>query len=377
MGLMNFRFSILLDFGALAQLNGQLRKIGIARPLVCTDPGLARIGLLGRLVDSLDGLPHAVFDRTPENPTEAAVLEAAAIYRAEGCDGIVALGGGSSMDLAKAVAVMATHDGELISFTATRGGTKKIRNPATVIAVPTTAGTGSEVSSGSVIVMESGEKLILAAGSLVPRLAICDPELTIGLPPLLTAATGMDCVTHCIEAILVPVDNPMADAFGYDGLSRAIRDGALERAVADGQDREARKQMMIAASQGALAFNKGLGAVHSMSHAAGRIKALNLHHGTLNAVLLPTVLRFNKGHADDKYARIAGAMGLAPDTDLAAAVEALNGRLGLPPNLKAMGVGADMVPGMVEHALADICTHTNPRKIGAAEYQALYAEQLA
>lgn len=377
MAMMNFRFTILMDYGALAELAGQLRKLGIARPLVCTDPGLARIGLLARLVEALDGLPHAVFDRTPENPTEAAVLQATDAYRSGGCDGIVALGGGSSMDLAKAVAVMATHDGDLLSFTIGQGGTKKIRSPATVVAVPTTAGTGSEVSSGSVIVMESGEKLILAAASLVPKLAICDPELTLGLPPLLTAATGMDCVTHCIEAILVPVENPMADAFGYDGLGRAIRDGALERAVADGQDREARKQMMVAASQGALAFNKGLGAVHAMSHAAGRIKALNLHHGTLNAVLLPTVLRFNRGHAGDKYDRIAHAMGLPAGTDLADAIAALNARIGLPPSLKAMGVSQDMLPGMVAHALADICTFTNPRKLGATEYEKLYAEQLA
>lgn len=377
MAMINYRFSILMEFGALGELAGQLRKLGVGRPLVCTDPGLARIGLLARTVEALDGLPHAVFDRTPENPTEAAVLEAVALYRSEGCDGVVALGGGSSMDLAKAVAVMATHEGDLMSFTVGRGGTKKIRAPATLVAIPTTAGTGSEVSSGAVIVMETGEKLVLAAAALVPRLAICDPELTLGLPPLLTAATGMDCVTHCIEAILVPTDNPMADAFGYDGLSRAIRDRALERAVTDGQDREARRQMMIAASEGALAFNKGLGAVHSMSHAAGRIKSLNLHHGTLNAVLLPTVLRFNQGHAGDKYERIARAMGLPADADLAEAIEALNRRIGLPPNLKAMGVTADMVPGMVEHAMADICTFTNPRKIGPGDYERLYAEQLA
>ncbi|MEQ8499622.1 MAG: iron-containing alcohol dehydrogenase [Sneathiellaceae bacterium] len=377
MGLMNFRFSILLEFGALAELSGQLGKLKIARPLICTDPGLARIGILDRLVAALDGLPHAVFDQTPENPTEAAVLKAAEVYRAADCDGVVALGGGSSMDLAKAVAVMVAHDGDLMSFTVGKGGTKKIRTPATLVAVPTIAGTGSEVSSGSVIVMETGEKLILAAGSLVPRLAICDPELTLGLPPLLTAATGMDCVTHCIEAILVPADNPMADAFGFDGLTRAVQDGALERAVADGQDRDARKQMMVAASEGALAFNKGLGAVHSMSHAAGRIKALNLHHGTLNAVLLPTVLRFNHGHAADKYDRIARAMGLKAGSDLAEAIEGLNRRIGLPANLKEMGVTGDMVPGMVSHALADICTYTNPRKIGATEYEALFAEQLA
>lgn len=377
MAMMNFRFTILLEDGALAELGNQLRKLGIGRPLVCTDPGLLRLGLVGRLVEALGDLPHSVYAETPENPTEAAVLQATAQYRAEGCDGIVALGGGSSMDLAKAVAVMANHEGDLLSFTVAKGGSRRIRTPAPLVAVPTTAGTGSEVSTGSVIVMAGGEKLILASGSLVPRLAICDPELTLGLPPLLTAATGMDCVTHCMEAILVPVDNPMADAFGYDGLARAVRDRALERAVADGQDRDARRQMMIAASEGALAFNKGLGAVHSLSHAAGRIKSLNLHHGTLNAVLLPTVLRFNHGHVGDKYGRIAQAMGLRPDADLADYVEALNARIGLPPNLKAMGITDDMVPGMIEHAMADICTLTNPRKVGPAEYEDLLRQQLA
>jgi len=377
MAMMNFRFSILLEAGALAELGKQLGKLGITRPLICSDPGLLRLGLVGRLVEALGDLPHAIYSETPENPTEAAVLEATARYKAEGCDGVVALGGGSSMDLAKAVAVMATHEGDLLSFTVAKGGSRRIRSPAPLVAIPTTAGTGSEVSNGSVIIMAGGEKLILAAASLVPKLAICDPDLTLGLPPFLTAATGMDCVTHCIEAILVPVENPMADAFGYDGLGRAIRDRALERAVADGQDRDARKQMMVAASEGALAFNKGLGAVHSLSHAAGRIKELNLHHGTLNAVLLPAILRFNHGHAGDKYDRIAAAMGLKPGADLAEAIEGLNARIGLPANLKAMGVTDDMVPGMVEHATADICTFTNPRKIGPAEYEQILARQLA
>ncbi len=187
---------------------------------------------------------------------------------------------------------------------------------------------------------------------------ICDPELTIGLSPRLTAATGMDAVTHCIEAILSPAVNPPAEAIGLDGLERAIGAGNLVRAVVDGGDREARWHMMMAATEGAMAFIKGLGAVHAMSHSAGRLGGLSLHHGTLNAVILPHVLRFNQDAAAAKYGRIRRAMGLGADADLAVAIEDLNRQVGLPASLGVLGVTPAHIPELVEHALGDIAGAT-------------------
>ena len=316
-------------------------------------------------------------DGTPENPTQVSVEEATAKYLEADCDGVVAFGGGSSMDLAKAVALAVTHTGELIDYTAGLGGAAKIQDVAPLIAIPTTSGTGSEVSSGAVIIMKNGEKLILASKNLVPRTAICDPTLTIGLPPHLTAATGMDAMTHCIEALLSPQINPPAEAVGCDGIERGIREGHLLRAFQDGGDPDARWHMMMAATEGAMAFSKGLGAVHSMSHACGANQTLRLHHGTLNAVILPTILDFNRGYVGDKYARLNNAMGRASGDDPATFIRDLNTQLGLPANLSEMGVTRDMVASLASHAAKDVCTFTNPRSCSAAEYEVLFETALA
>jgi 4-hydroxybutyrate dehydrogenase len=246
-----------------------------------------------------------------------------------------------------------------------------------VVAIPTTAGTGSEVSVGFIVVTEDGRKLTFVSDAFIPKVAICDPELTLGLPPLLTAATGMDAVTHAIEAVLSPAINPPAEAIGLDALERAVGEGHLEKAVADGADREARWQMMMAATEGAFAFVKGLGAVHVMSHACGALPGLALHHGTLNAVLLPTVLRLNAPAAPDKTRRIARAMGLAEDADVAQAISELNRRLGLPAGLAAMGVGEEHIPRLAAQAAEDLATRTNPVPLDEAGYRALFAEALA
>lgn len=363
----------IFDHGASNQLGEVLAAHGIKKPLLCTDQGLVKLGMVRELAAKLSNdVSPSIFDETPENPTQAAVEKAVERYREDGCDGVVAFGGGSSMDLAKAVALAVTHDGELIDYTAGLGGVERISEVAPLIAIPTTSGTGSEVSSGSVIIMNNGEKLILISPHLRPRTAICDPELTIGLPPLLTAATGMDAVTHCIEALLVPEVNPPADAVGCDGIERAVRDGHLLRAVKDGNDRDARWNMMMAATEGAMAFSKGLGAVHSMSHACGADEHLRLHHGTLNAVFLPTILDFNRDHVGDKYKRLNAAMGLATEADPAEAIRKLNAELGLPANLGEMGVQADQIPALAEHAAKDVCTFTNPRPCSTEDYVRLY-----
>lgn len=365
-------------YGALSEIGNALPGLSIERPMVCSDQGLREAGLIDRLLSELpSGMEATVFDRTPPNPSEGAVNEAAALYREQGCDGVIALGGGSSIDLGKAVALRATHDGPLENFTVHKGGLQKIGPVAPLIAIPTTAGTGSEVARASVVILENGEKRVIASPHLIPRLSILDPELTLSLPPYLTAATGMDAVTHCIEAVISPTVNPPAEAIGLDGIERALGasstgEGALLRAVADGGDRDARWTMMLVSTEGAMAFSKGLGAVHAMSHACGKDQELKLHHGTLNAVLLPPVLRFNREHAQEKYPRIARAMGLAPDADLASTIAGLNAKLGLPDGLASMGITHDMIPDLAAHAEHDMCTATNPAPLDRAGYERLF-----
>jgi 4-hydroxybutyrate dehydrogenase len=220
-----------------------------------------------------------------------------------------------------------------------------------------------------------GRKLGLISPHLIPRRAICDRDLTLGLPPRLTAATGMDALSHCIETFLSPRFNPPAEAIALDGAGRIMCH--LERAVADGADREARSELMMGALEGGLTFQKGLGAVHGLSHALGSLKEPALHHGTLNAVLLPPVVRFNAGHVGDKYDRLAASMGLIRNADLAAEIEDLNARLGLPRSLRAMGVPESVIPEMAEKAERDHSTATNPRPCSAADYAILMRENIA
>ncbi|MFN0183961.1 MAG: iron-containing alcohol dehydrogenase [Aquabacterium sp.] len=363
------------DFGAIKMLAPELARLGVKRPLVVTDKGVRAAGLLERVLAAMASPDAAVFDDTPGNPTEAATLAALAQYQAQGCDGVVCLGGGSSMDLGKSVALLAVSGLPLAQYDPLKGGGKHIKGVAPVICVPTTAGTGSEVSVGVVIILEQGHKLTVASPQLIPRVAICDPELTLGLPPLLTAATGMDAITHCIEAFLTPQVNPPAEGVALDGLWRGWR--AIEAAVHHGAtDRDARWQMMMASTEGAMAFVKGLGAVHSMSHVVGARHELRAHHGTLNAVILPSVLRFNAEVCADKYVRLRQAMGLDAGTDIAAAIEARNAAIGLPRGLAQMGVTPAMIPELVPVALADLAHFGCPRKPSADDYAQLYAQAM-
>jgi 4-hydroxybutyrate dehydrogenase len=236
--------------------------------------------------------------------------------------------------------------------------------------VPTTAGTGSEVARGAIVIVDDGRKLGFHSWHLVPRTALLDPELTLGLPPMLTAATGMDAIAHCMETFMAPAFNPPADGIGLDGLRRGW--AHIERATKDGRDREARLNMMSASMQGAMAFQKGLGCVHSLSHSLGGVNP-RLHHGTLNAVFLPAVIRFNAEaesmRKDDRLQRMAHAMGLASGSDVPEAVKDMSARLGLPSGLAAMGVTPDMFDRVIEGAMADHCHKTNPRLASPDDYR--------
>lgn len=362
-----------IDFGALAQLRSECARVGMRRPLIVTDAGVKAAGLLDRAQAALGDLAAAVFDATPSNPTEAAVRAATAVYREAGCDGLIALGGGSAIDCAKGVAIAATHEGPLKTYATIEGGSPRItERVAPLIAVPTTAGTGSEVARGAILIVDDGRKLGFHSWHLVPKAAILDPELTLGLPPRLTAATGMDAIAHCMETFMANAFNPPADGIALDGLARGW--AHIERATRDGQDREARLNMMSASMQGAMAFQKGLGCVHSLSHSLGGLDP-RLHHGTLNAVFLPAVIRFNAEaesmRKERRLERMAHAMGVPAAADVAEAVRAMTERLGLPTRLRDLGVNPSQFDAIITGALADHCHKTNPRLASAEDYRGM------
>ena len=364
---------IQFEFGAIKLLKQECARVGISRPLIVTDPGVKAAGILQKALDALPGLQVTVFDQTPSNPTEAAVRAAADLYKASGCDGLIAVGGGSAIDCAKGVAIAATHEGPLTTYATIEGGSLKItERAAPLIAVPTTSGTGSEVARGAIIIVDDHRKLGFHSWHLVPRAAICDPELTLGLPAKLTAATGMDAIAHCMETFMSAAFNPPADGIALDGLERGW--AHIERATRDGSDREARFNLMSASMQGAMAFQKGLGCVHSLSHSLGGVDP-RLHHGTLNAMFLPAVVGFNASAAsvqkEQRLERMARAMGLHSGSDIGEAITDMNARLGLPAGLAEMGVQSTAFEKIIQGALADHCHASNPRLASAHDYEAM------
>ncbi|WP_050479909.1 iron-containing alcohol dehydrogenase [Herbaspirillum rhizosphaerae] len=379
MALINYITQVQFDYGALALLQQECDRIGIRKPLIVTDMGIRNAGILDKVVAQLkDGAQVAVFDQTPPNPNETAVRAAVKMFRDGACDGIIAVGGGSSIDLAKGVAVCGTHEGTLKSFALIEGGLANITaKTAPVIAIPTTAGTGSEVGRGAILILDDGRKVGVLSPYLVPRLAICDPELTLNLPAMMTAATGMDAIAHCLETFMAPSFNPPADGIALDGLWRAW--AHIERATKEPHDREARLNMMSASMQGAMAFQKGLGCVHSLSHSLGGINP-RLHHGTLNAIFLPAIIEFNKDAEsvikEKKLARMAHAMGLTNEADIGPAIKDMSKRLGLPTGLAELGVTEDMFPKIIKGALADHSHKTNPRVASEDDYTRMLTQSM-
>lgn len=360
------------DFGALALLPKELKALGIARPLLITDPGMVATGTAARVLGLLPA-GAAMFSDLPGNPSADNVDAAVAAYRAGSHDGLVALGGGSAIDCAKGAAVMATHAGELRDYdimkVIKREGRAITPAAAPIVAVPTSAGTGSEVSTIAVLSVGPGEKIVLINNNLLPRVTLADPELTLSLPRGLIAGTGMDALSHCLEAYFSSNENPPAKAVALDGITRIVAN--IRTAYNEPQNRQARWEMMMGALEGGMTMLNGCGAMHALAHAIGGRHDLALHHGTLNAVLMPVVLEHNRPHCTALFARLEKALELPGGTNFIDVVRRLNADLDIPRGLGAMGVTEAMIPALAEAAVRDVNTLTNPVRLDAAGYEGL------
>jgi len=388
----SFPNKIIFGCGAVNSIPELVSGFSINRVLIVTDKGIVKAGLVEKVTDNLQkaGLEHALFDGVSPNPTEDDVYEGVEQYRSEGCDFVIGIGGGSSIDAAKAIRLKATHDLPLAEYEAQLGGAEKMSpDMPGMIAIPTTAGTGSEVGRGAIITIKStglplnevkGRKTLIFGPYLIPSVAVVDPELTIGLPKTLTASTGMDALTHNLESYLSIQYHPICDAIAIKGVELA---GAyLRRAVENGKDIEARTNMMMAAMMGAIAFQKDLGVAHSLVHPLSTIAGI--HHGLANAIVLPHTMEFNFEHAKERLRDIANGLGVnvsgmsLDDAAQAAIVQVkqLEKDIGIPEKLRDVGVSADMIQELAEQAMEDGCHLTNPRKCQKEDMVYLYQKCL-
>lgn len=352
--------------GAAKDVTGIIKEMGLKKGLLVTDKGIEQVGTPETLRRQFKaaGVDIVTFDGVKSNPTDDNVYDGAKLYKESGCDFIVALGGGSPIDVAKTVKVLATHDGPLEQYDDARGGDRLIKNNMPpFFALPTTAGTGSEVGRSSVITIKSSnKKTIIFSPYMMPTIAVLDPELTLSLPAKLTAATGADAFVHNIEAYMIDTFHPFADALAKEGIERSFKN--LPIAVAHGDDMCARGEMLMASAMGATAFQKGLGVNHSIAHALGVF--YDLHHGLANAAVLVQVLKFNaadKGIAD-KLAALGPLLNVSNDADaVIQAIERWLLSVDMPTDLKSFQIAADQVQLIEEYALQDPCCPLNPRKV--------------
>lgn len=371
----NWSYPTTVRFGAgrIAEISQACAEAGISRPLLVTDRGLAELPVTQTALDAAKGggLDCALFAEVDPNPTDINLAAGIAAYLTSDCDGVIAFGGGSGIDLGKTVAFMAGQtrpvwDFEDIGDWWTRANADAI---APIVAVPTTAGTGSEVGRASVLTnSETHRKKVIFHPKMLPSVVIADPELTAGMPPWVTAGTGMDAFAHCLEAYCSPHFHPMSQGIAVEGM-RLVKE-YLPRAYADGSDLEARARMMAAASMGAVAFQKGLGAIHAISHPVGA--HYGVHHGTTNAVVMPKVLEFNRPAIEGKLTRAACYLGIEGGFDgFLGLVLAMREQLGIPPDLSALGVDRAKIDQLVEDALVDPTAGGNPVAMTKANTRAL------
>jgi len=375
---MNWSYPTAIKFGVgrVAELADHCRAVGMTKPLLVTDKALVALPITAQALDILDaaGLGRAVFSQVDPNPNETNLADGIALYKAGGHDGVVCFGGGSALDLGKLIALMADQpaalsiwDLEDIGDWWTRADANKI---APIIAVPTTAGTGSEVGRAGVLTnSETHKKKIIFHPKLLPSVTICDPALTVGMPAFITAGTGMDALAHCLEAYCSPFYHPMSQGIALEGMRLVFEN--LPKVYADPTDLQARAHMMSAAAMGAVAFQKGLGAIHSLSHPVGAV--YGTHHGTTNACVMPMVLDYNRTAIEGLIDRAAAYLGIAGGFDgFRAAVMDLRTTLNIPANLTAMGVKREDLAMLTEMALEDPSCGGNPIEMTAENTRALF-----
>ena len=376
MTITRFSFPTTIQFGpGASKLAGpHLKERGMKRPLVVTDKGLAALPLLAEFTASLAvaGLAPAVYAGVFGNPTGSQVMNGAAAYRAHGADCVVGIGGGAALDVAKVVGLLASHEGDVMEYVWDHPKVRTIGESLPYfVALPTTSGTGSEVGRSSVISEEDTHvKRVIFSAQILARVVFADPELTVGLPPSVTAATGMDALTHNVESYLSPAYHPLCDGIALEGTRIAAR--ALALAVREPGNLGARGDMMMSSMMGAIAFQKDLGAVHSCAHALGTV--CDMHHGLANALMIDTVLAWNAEAVPTKFDELAHAVGVSGGAaGFLAWLKALKQEIGIAPNLTKAGVDRASIPRLVAIATADICHQTNPRPVTSGDFERLFA----
>jgi len=377
MSLSKFSFPTAITFGAGArrEVAQHLKDRGVKRPLVVTDKGLATLAILKDFVAGLAGLEASVYAGVQGNPLKKQVEDGVEAFRAHRADAVIGFGGGAALDVAKAVALMAVHEGDVLEYAWDHPKVRPITNALPYfVALPTTSGTGSEVGRSSVISDDATHvKKVVFNPALLARAVFADPELTLDLPPAVTAATGMDALTHNVESYLSPDYHPLCDGIALEGARIAAH--ALETAVKEPRNLAARSDMMMSSMMGAIAFQKDLGAVHSCAHALGTV--VDMHHGLANGIMIDHVMRFNADAAGEKMAELARVCGAGTSAaDFVRWLEALKQRIGIPARLGAKGVAVSHIPRLVAIAVADTCHRTNPKPVSAADFERLFQSAL-
>jgi alcohol dehydrogenase class IV len=377
MSLTSFSFPTDIRFGpgARREVAAHLQQMGFKRPLVVTDRGLGALPALAEFQSHLAGLDVLVFSGVFGNPTASQAMAGAAAYRTHEADCVIGIGGGAALDVAKVVGVAATHDGDILEYAWDHPRVRPITNPLPYfVALPTTAGTGSEVGRSSVISEdETHLKRVIFSPKILARKVFADPELTVGLPAQVTAATGMDALTHNIESYLSPAYHPLCDGIALEGTRIAAR--SLVRAVREPSNIAARSDMMMSSMMGAIAFQKDLGAVHSCAHALGAV--CDLHHGLANALMIETVLAWNIEAAPEKFEELAHVCRVAGGgPGLVRWLGHLKQQVGITGTLSSHGVKREQIPRLVEVAVKDICHQTNPRPVTAGDFERLFGEAM-